>query len=95
MKRGSQQQRREEVTSLAAIENGEEKAAKRKKRSRRGKQERGGEDPNLQAQGVNGLDWQRRQGGKGREVGLTLTEGSEPNPSATKPMKGYIGARST
>jgi hypothetical protein len=87
------------VTSLAATGNEEGEAAKkRKNRSRREKQERGGEDTDLQAQRgqwVRSTTLVNRQAGKGLRVGLTLTEGSEPTPTATKPMRGYTDARST
>jgi hypothetical protein len=88
--------RRREVTSPVATRDEEGKVAKRKKnRSRRGKQERGEEDPDLQAQ--RGL-WVRpacQQANEGLTVGLTQTEGSESTTTTSKPMRGYTGTRST
>jgi hypothetical protein len=53
------------VTSPVVIKNGEEKVAKKEKnRSRKGKQERGGEDPYPQAQWVSELDRRHQQTGK-------------------------------
>jgi hypothetical protein len=79
---------REEVTSLAANKNGEEKVAKKKISSKRGKQERGGEDPELKAQGVNGLDQWHKEAGDDLGVGLTLTEDSKQPPPPTSPKMG-------
>jgi hypothetical protein len=91
--------RRREVTSPTAIGDEEGKAAQTKKnRPRRGKQERDEEDRDPQAQRsqrVRPVMTASRQGSVGLGVGLTLTEGLESTTTATKPMRGYTGVRST